>query len=343
MLTPRENALIAYKCGVPEDIPCFFTDFALGQVCPRLERPWPVPDGYDAWGVHWVYEKGANAGIPEPGRYLFEDICDWRDAVQFPDLDAIDWEKESEIDKKSSWLALPPGASDHIEEYISDKLRMCLCINGMFERLHEFMGFENALIAIASEPEECYDFFGAIADYKIRYYEKIARYYDFDVLECHDDYGSQDRLFMSPETWRKLIKPHLKRIVDAVHDLGLIYQHHSCGHIEPLIEDFIELKMDAVDTWQFACNPHIAEIKKKYQDKICFIGCMDNTNILDNLDATPEMIKEEYRRTADTIAIGGSYIMFPVTASFGFIPSLVEEHFRYGKGFYADPNHRIRV
>lgn len=342
MLSPRENALIAYKCGIPEDIPCFFTDFALGQACPRLERPWPVPSGYDSFGVNWVYEESVNAGIPEPGRYLFEDICDWRDYVKFPDLDAIDWEKESAIDKKSSWLALPPGASDHIEEYVSDKVRMALCINGMFERLHEFMGFENALIAIASEPEECYEFFGAVADYKIKYYQKIAKYYDFDVLECHDDYGSQDRLFISPEAWRKLIKPHLKRIVDAVHDLGLIYQHHSCGHIEPLVEDFIELGMDAVDTWQSACNPHIAEIKKKYQDKLCFIGCMDNTNILDNLDATPEMIQAEYRKTADTIAVGGSYIMFPITATFGFIGPLLEEHFRYGKGFYADPKHRER-
>ena len=342
MLTPRENALIAYRHGQPEYVPCFFTDIAMGQAAPQIDRPkgneFGGASGYDMWGVHWTFEPEVNASIPTPGKYLFEDIEDWREYVKFPDLESIDWEKQAEEDKYGTLMGMMPG-QDPVE-FRKDKLKVCMMIQGMFERMHSMMGMENALIALASDPDECFELFSAIADFKIAYLKKIAQYYDYEVVEMHDDYGSQDRLFMSPETWRKLIKPNLKKIVDAAHECGFIYQHHSCGHIEELVEDFIELGMDAVDTWQAACNPHLAELKKDRLEKLTFCGGFDNTYVLDNPEATPEQIKAEYHRAIDALAPGGSYVIFPITVTFGFIPALLEEHFQYGIGFYADPSHR---
>ena len=343
MLSPRENALIAYRHGQPEYIPCFFTDIAMGQAAPFIERPMGSNaiggrDGFDAWGVHWTYEAEMNASIPTPGRIMFDDIADWRKYVKFPDLEAIDWEKQAAEDKYGSLVGVPKGMDP--AAFCEGKLKVCMMIQGMFERMHSFMGFENALAALMEDPDECFEYFSAMADFKIAYLKKVAQYYDFDVVEMHDDYGSQDRLFMSPETWRKLIKPNLKRIVDAAHECGFIYQHHSCGHVEELIDDFIEMGMDAVDTWQAASNPHIAELKKDRLDKITICGGFDNTNVLDNVNATPEQIQAEYRRAVDALAPGGSYVIFPITLTFGFVGPLLEEHFRYGMGFYADPAHR---
>ena len=95
-----------------------------------------------------------------------------------------------------------------------------------------------------------------------------------------------------------------------------------------------------MDTWQAACNPHIAELKKDRQDKITICGGFDNTHVLDNLKATPEQIQAEYRRGVDALAPGGSFVIFPITATFGFIGPFVGEHFRYGMSFYQDPAHR---
>ena len=85
---------------------------------------------------------------------------------------------------------------------------------GPWERMFSVMEFQEALCALVEEPEACYDFFGAIADHKIRLYEYIIRYYQPDILCMHDDYGHGKGMFMSPETWRALIKPHLQRIID---------------------------------------------------------------------------------------------------------------------------------
>ena len=61
--------------------------------------------------------------------------------VKFPDLDAWDWSKVEEI--------------DHISEIDREnKVFEIMFVNGPFERLHMLMGFENALCALLTDPEE---------------------------------------------------------------------------------------------------------------------------------------------------------------------------------------------
>lgn len=335
MLSPKENALIAYRHGLPEYVPCFFSDVAMSMAAPFIEKPVKADSdntGFDAWGVNWTFEKQSRTWIPTPGRYLFEEMADWTTAVTFPELDSIDWVMQAETDMVSTMMGMTPGMTP--DEYRTNKLKVCNIQQGMFERLHACMGMENALMALIAEPDECFDFFSAVADYKIKYLKIIAQYYDFDLVRMHDDYGSQDRLFMSPEVWRKLIKPNLKRIVNAAHDLGFLYQHHSCGHVEELVDDFIELGMDAVDTWQFASNPNVGELKRTRMDKLTFCGGFDNTYVLDRIDVSPDEIRKEYRRTIDLMAPGGSYVAFPVTGTFSFKDVFMDEHLRYGMNFY---------
>ena len=205
----------------------------------------------------------------------------------------------------------------------------------MFERMHALMGFENALMALVEDPESCFEFFSAIADYKIVYFKKIAKYYPADVIAAHDDYGSADRMFMSPETWRHLIKPNLKRMVDTCHELGLIYEHHSCGYIEPIIPDLVEIGVDALDPLQVV-NKNMSTIKQKYQDKLTFVGGIDNVGVEDRPGVTDEEIIADYHKCIDRLAPGGSYVVFTATATPHSIPLLLLEHMRYGaKRFYS--------
>lgn len=339
-ISRRENALLAYHHKTPAFIPTMYTDITIFQACPQIERYTGHEVGEDYFGVEWTYVPDVHAPMPTTGKFLFENIDEWRDKLKLPDLEAIDWEKQSEIDTHTDFMAFAAGAGlvplkDGKTIYDEDKLRLCMVINGMFERMHACMGFENALMALVEDPEECYEFFGAIADWKIKYFKKIKKYYKVDVINAHDDYGSADRMFMKPELWRKILKPHLKRIVDACHEMGIIYQHHSCGYIEPIFPDLVEIGVDAIDTLQVG-NTHLVELKKEYGDRITFCGGFDNQHILDVLGVSPEAVKKEYRRVIDSLAPGGSYVVFPIGATFEFIPAFLEEHFQYGMSFYAN-------
>lgn len=338
-MTSRENALLAYTHKQPEWLPMYGVDISILMPHPEIERYNGFGIGKDYFGVDWKYVPDLQAPMTISGNVLLEDITEWEDVVKFPDLDAIDWAASAERDTHMNALAFQAGEQVVPLEggksiYDDGNLISALVINGPLERLHSLMGFENALIALVEDPEACSDFFSAMVDYKIEFYKKIKQYYKADLINQHDDFGGADRMFMSVETFRKVMKPNLARLVEAVHDLGFMYQHHSCGYFEPLIPDLVEIGVDAVDVLQ-ACNTHVREYKDRYQDKLTFVGGFDNQHIIDVPGAKEEDIRKEYRRAVDLLAPGGSYVTFPSGQSAYGNGILVDEHFKYGVGFYA--------
>lgn len=328
-LTPRENALRAYRHQAPEYIPCNLTDFDMVIPAGDLDRYYGQERGTDGFGVEWVFDHVTGAPVPVPGNYTLEDILDWKEVVKFPDLEAIDWVKMAEADaqpRPDPLAAFTEGVDR------GERLHMCLITNGLFERMHDLMGFEEAMVSLLTEPEACEEFLTALTDYRITHIRKIAAHYNVDVINMQDDYGGGDRMLMSPELWREMIKPHLKRIIDAVHELGLIYQHHSCGYIEPILGDLVELGVDAIDPVQ-PCND-LDTLKARYGDKITLCGGFNTGGLLDLPETTQEQIREEYRHVVNSLAPGGSYVVFPIGATFQFIPTLLQEHFNYGSRFY---------
>ncbi|MBR4393854.1 MAG: hypothetical protein IKT07_07485 [Oscillospiraceae bacterium] len=337
-ITARENAMMAYNHQTPQWIPCVYTDFWLLQPKMEGERYCGHEVGTDWFGVEWTYEPKTGAPMPTQGKQLFDDIADWKKYVHFPDLDAIDWEKQAEEDLRTDLVAsLSAGHRIYTKNGKSivdpNKPGIAMVLNGMFERMHAFMGFENALMALSSDPENCAEYFAAMADYKIKFFRIIGKYYPVQIINAHDDYGFKRSMLMSPDTWRELIKPNLKRMVDAVHEMGLKYQHHSCGYIEPIIPDLVEIGVDALDPLQ-VCNTNIRALKDQYQDRLTFVGGEDNQDVLEQLGCTVAQQKAEYDRAVNLLAPGGSYVAFPHVADFSLIPTQIEEHFRYGVPFY---------
>ncbi len=256
--------------------------------------------------------------MPTEGRILLPDITEWKKYVKIPDLDSYDWELAS---RRALGVSNP------------EKVNFAMNVNGMFERLHACMGMTDALCALIEDEDACYDFFGAIADHKIRMIERTKKYYQADIFNMHDDYGMNDRPFMNLELWRRLLKPHLKRVVEACHDFGMYYQHHSCGFIEPFIDDFVEIGVDGIDTWQ-VCNTNIRAIKDKYQHCLTFIDGLDNMGILDRDDVTKEEVIKEFHRAIDLLAPSGSYIPYPITLKMDYFPGFKEVMDGYGKEYY---------
>lgn len=337
-LTPRENAMLAYQHKTPYWIPCTYTDFWLLQPKMEGERYCGHDRGKDWFGVEWQFVSDIGAPMPVPNQYLFEDIADWKEYVKFPDLEAIDWKKQAEEDLRTDLTAtLGAGVRVYTKGGKSivdpNKLGIAMVLNGMFERMHAMMGVENALVALMEDPESCFEYFSAMADHKIRFFKKIAQYYPVQIINAHDDYGAEGRMLMSPEVWRQLIKPNLKRMVDACHEMGILYQHHSCGYIEPIIPDLIEIGVDALDPLQ-ACNTNIRAIKDTYQDVLTFVGGIDNMGVLEQPNATKAEQLAEYDRATDLLAPGGSFIAFPHVGDFSLIPDQISEHFRYGVPYY---------
>ncbi|WP_095173368.1 MULTISPECIES: uroporphyrinogen decarboxylase family protein [Blautia] len=301
-------------------IPCVFTDanFLRHPECVN-ERP-EGHDGYDWFGVHWTYQPETNSPMVSPGYPpIITDITKWEEQVKFPDLSVYDWETSAREETKD-W--------DRENKYSE-----VMIINGCFERSHHLLGFEEALIAMYEEPEAYQALLDRIADYKCELIGIVAKYYKPDIIMMHDDYGANDRMLMSPDTWRQFIKGPLSRLVDTAHKSGMIYEHHSCGHIEPIIGDMIEIGIDALNPLQRPCND-IEKIKKEYGGKITLVGGFSSQTVIENPNSTIEDITSDIDYAYQTLAPGGGYVSFPVVLNMGaFAPKLVKEHLKLAKKF----------
>ncbi|MDC7289230.1 hypothetical protein NXH76_15615 [Blautia schinkii] len=320
MITLKENMRLVYDHKVPEFMP-FMTDFNSAFLVGMdfvNERPEVPGVNKDWFGQSWTWEELSSACNPTPGCHLLKDITQWRDVIKFPDLDKLDWEGHAAKDT-ANWDR-------------ENKFSRITIGFGLWERLFSIMNFEDALCALIEEPEACYDFFGAIADHKIRLHELAIKHYKPDVLIMHDDYGNHKNLFMSPKSWRELIKPHLKRIVDSVQSQGVIYEHHNCGYFESIIEDMLEIGIGATNPVHISNN--LANLKKNYGDRMVMVGALD-IQMYGNLNVTEDDIRKNIRDTFALMAPGGGFIPMCAVAYSKFDDVINDEMVQCAKLYYG--------
>lgn len=295
MQTQKEALLCAYRHEKPE----IFPDGNIGNVCfrPPMERYYgPERKGKDMWGVTWLKTDMSNsfAGMsPDPLQPpVLDDITDWRE-VEFPDLDSIDWK------------ALADGFLETVDR---DAVAVtALLSSGLFERMNQLMGMENALCAFYEEPDEVKEFFAALADYKLECIDRVAECIKPDIIQMHDDWGMSTNLFFSPEIWREFIKPHEARFAERVHSHGMFYEHHSCGYIQSIVGDLVEIGVDALNPLN-VCND-LRGIKHKYGKYITLVGGYDNQRV-ESDDISGAALEEHVREVLGLMAPGGSFVSY---------------------------------
>lgn len=274
--------------------------------------------GYDWFGVHWTEEPSmpmmpvVTTGRPP----VLEDICDWEEVIKWPDLSEIDWEECAKRD---------------VPEKDPTKILCAMMVSGPFERLHDLMGFENALCALVTDPEECEAFFAKLCDFKIEQLHYLKKYYDVDMVHFQDDWGSQKDLFFAPEVWRSYIKPHVQRVIDAAHELNILFDMHSCGKIDRIVDEIIDMGVDVLDPVQPVNDLPLWH--EKYKDRVIFMGALNAQEVIDIPTSTAEDIRREVEEKIDLFSTDGYFIPFAVSLTPRVMEAL-DESFIYGRTFY---------
>ena len=328
-MTNRENTLLALTGKRPERTPCYFSDVQFFSTPLHGEAlPAGASMGHDAYGVALIASPEAGGAVtPDPSvRPVIEDVCDWRENLHLPDYREIDWQAAAKREGERRGAA----PEQFVQDFIYPK--------GPFERLHFLMGFEGALCSVLSEPEDTYDLLTAITDNKIEFIHRIAEAYHPDVITLMDDYAHQDGLLMSADTFREMFKPHLKRLVDAVHSHGILYKQHCCGKMDALLEDFLDIGIDALDPVQPMNN--IPAMLERTAGSVGLCGGLDVQNVVDRAGVTEEELRAEVRRCIDQYGSGG-YMLYCATVHLrdpeayqpgGLLHTIMDECRMYGAG-----------
>ncbi|MDR2956671.1 MAG: hypothetical protein LBU61_00630 [Coriobacteriales bacterium] len=294
-LSPRENYLACLN-HKPHEYTPGMPDAAPAGITMPIERG-EGGAGTDAWGVNWVapLSGGVGSAIPKPGEFMLTDITKWKSVVKIPDLSVYDWEAFVEAER---------GMYDRDMQVIE-----IFSSNFVYERLATLMGFEEALLAMALEPDATYELLEAILEWKIEGLKYYIKYFNPDSYIYFDDVATERVMFMAPETYRAMIKPLHTRMVQTCKDYGVIPIQHTCGNADLILDDMVEEGNAAWHCVQ-SQNDIVAAIEK-YGDRFVIMGGYNTTGAPGQPSATEEMVRAEVRRCLETYGkYGYGYTFF---------------------------------
>ena len=135
---------------------------------------------------------------------------------------------------------------------------------------------------------------------------------DVDVVLCADDLGAQSGLQISPEDYRKYIKPRHAAYFRQIRELSpakLLF--HSCGSVASIIEDFIEIGVDALNPVQVStAGMDPSDLKRRFGGRMAFWGGIDSQQILPRGSVSD--VERAVEKTIETMGEGGGYVLSAV-------------------------------
>ena len=133
-----------------------------------------------------------------------------------------------------------------------------------------------------------------------------------DAIWFGEDLGTQLSMLISPDMWRAMFRPRYERMIATLREKNpnLVVIMHSDGAVAPLLEDFIEMKVDVYNPVQ----PNVPgsdprELRDAYGDRISFFGGIDQQELLPTGDE--KSIRDEMVGRARIFGEGGGYLMAP--------------------------------
>ena len=201
-----------------------------------------------------------------------------------------------------------------IDRY-GDRFRVYQIGFSLWERAWTLRGIENLMMDFYDHPYFVRAILNAIADYNITQIKAALRY-DIDAVYFGDDWGQQYGLQMGPKLWREFIYPVLERMYGLVKKEGRYVMIHSCGDVDELFEDLVDIGVNCFNPFQ----PEVMDIytlMNRYRGRLAFHGGLSTQKILPY--GTPADVRMETLKLIEHGAAGG-FILSPAHDVQGDVP-----------------------
>jgi len=257
----------------------------------------------DEWGIKWVMPK-------EHGKYYDMVSHPLSGDVRLSEIEKYSWpkpddqqrfknarEKLKNLRDNSSYALIHGGALG----------------GGTFELSLWLRDFENFYCDLIQNPKRACAILDKVVELKIAYWEKaLSEFGEYvDVVYEWDDLGAQETSLISPQIYRKYIKPRHTKLFSAIKNFApkKVYIFlHCCGSIYDLLPDLIEAGVDIINPVQIGAkkmNPTV--LKREFGKDIVFWGGGVDTQKTLPYGSRNE-IEEEVKRRIEEFAPGGGFV-----------------------------------
>jgi len=242
----------------------------------------------DQFGVQWDRTVDKDIGVPRNRLITNRDELK---NYQFPDPN-----------DPTRFQEYPNVISQNRDKFIVANLGFSL-----FERAWSLCGMQELFMAMALDKMFVHDLLDRILEFNLKIIERACSY-DIDCMRFGDDWGGQNGLLMSINMWREYIKPRVKEMYQLVKKHNKYVMIHSCGKVDELFPDLIEIGVDIFNPFQ----PEVMDIyriKKEFGSDLVFYGgiSVQKTLPFKSVDET----RQEVRKLLAEIGKNGGYIASP--------------------------------
>ncbi len=286
----------------------------------RFKPEAPLPEDFDEngnfhafrkdfWGTTWEFRIFGIAGIPYDHPIKTPEDAESYVAPAPPALNGADFDAfaaEVKAKKDAGFYAMNPS------------------LTGLYERMIALYGDENVLCDIIMDEPGINHLADELTEY-FKVYMMRGVKAGCDAVHLGDDYGSERSLLMSPECWRRFIKPRLKTIFQPAIDAGLNIHFHSCGQISEILPDLREIGVTSI--WPQLPAYNMKELAKRCRELELAVEIhTDRANTMTY--GTPNDVRELVKREFETFRMmdGGSWFYIEVDNGFPYanIEALVQ-------------------
>jgi len=323
-MTSRERIKVALQHRRPDRVPAGM--WLTPEVCEKLKKHfqveseeevmdkldvdmrWPPVDYIgpelkefiDVWGVVRKPVKNQFGEYEEIVRYPMAEVKTKQEIEEYPWPRVEWWDYDSirrEINKADAvqprWIGIG--------------------YQSIFERAWAMTGMEKLMLDLVLNPELLCLIFDRINDFYIEQTIRILQAAGgrVDMVWTADDFGSQNGMLISPDTWRRYFKPRQKKFIDAIRErFDVKFSYHSCGSIIPIIAELAEIGIDILNPIQTrAKGMDPAYLKTTFGKDICFYGGVDIQHTLPH--GTPGDVRKEVEELIKVLGENGGYIAGP--------------------------------
>lgn len=296
---PHERVLQELNVDVRGIIPNGPDDFQV-----QIEESERYFEFSDEWAIRWR--------MPKEGGYYYDMVSHPLSDAETPaDIESYPW-----IDPRNPGRF--KGIADRTQQHAEKGYGVChwsIC-PGVSETHAWLRGYKNYYKDFYKHPHLAEAIMDKVVDIKIAYWEEVFAHTgkDVQVVVEADDLAGQERLLISPETYRRFIKPRHRRLFQTIKEMAPHVKVflHSCGAVADLVPDFIEVGMDILNPVQkSATGMELRGLKEEFGDQITFWGGGVDTQFVFGGKGT-EAVREDVAASIAALKPGGGYVFTPV-------------------------------
>lgn len=183
----------------------------------------------DEWGCLWRRVKGKT----DKGEVVEPPLKSWSD---------LDTYRLPTFDDPTRYQHVPEVRDRTRDRYLLGSLHGCA-----FNYARYLRRFEQYLYDCAATPELVRRLNRRLNDLAVAQVDIYAQL-DVDGVMIGEDWGTEDRLLVSPAMWQDLFRPDFERLIGRARHHGLTFWMHSCGYVVDIIPSLVEI---GVNVFQF--------------------------------------------------------------------------------------------